>query len=138
MQSSHPGTRLILIAERDLQVRKLQQFFLGEAGFEVEFTEDGEVTFERARAARPALVVTEILIPRLDGLSLCRRIREDPETRHLPLLVFTILAAEVRAIEAGASGFLRKPLVDSIFVAAVKELTAAETTPAKEDRWATR
>jgi CheY-like chemotaxis protein len=138
MQNSHPGTRLILIAERDLQVRKLQQHFLGQAGFEVEFTGDGQATLERARAALPALVVTEILIPKLDGLALCRRVREDPEIRDVPLLVFTILAAQVRAIEAGATAFLRKPLVDSIFVAAVQELTAAQTTPAKEERWVTK
>lgn len=136
MQSPNPGPRLVLIAERDLQVRKLQQFFLGEAGFEVEFCGDGESALERARLAAPVLVVTEILIPKLDGLALCRRLREDPATRHVPLLVFTILAAEARAREAGAA-FLRKPLIDSIFVAAVQELTAAQTTTAKETQWAT-
>jgi CheY-like chemotaxis protein len=138
MPHSHPGTGSILIVERDLQVRKLQRFFLGRAGFDVEFADDGEAALEQARNAPPALVVTEILIPKLDGLALCRRVRDDERTRHVPVLVFTILAAEVRALEAGASAFLRKPLVDSIFVAAVQELTAAQTTPAKEQRWATR
>lgn len=126
MQTGRPGDRLILIAERDQQVRKLQQHFLGEAGFAVEFADDGELALERARMDRPALVVTEILIPKLDGLALCRRLREDPLTRSVPILVFSILAADVRAHEAGASGFLRKPLVDTTFVSSVQQLVAAE------------
>jgi DNA-binding response OmpR family regulator len=132
-----PDFRMILIAERDLQVRKLQEFFLGQAGFDVEFADDGEVALERARLNPPALLITEILIPKLDGLALCRRLREDVRTRDVPVLVFSILAAEARAFEAGAA-FLRKPLIDSIFVAAVQELAAQQATPSKEPQWATK
>ena len=139
MQNGHPGKRVILVAERDQQVRKLQQHFLTEAGFAVEFADDGASALERAQAALPALVITEILLPRLDGLALCRRLREDPLTREVPVLVFSILAAEVRASEAGASAFLRKPLVDSVFLTAVQQLVATHSTEAtKEQQWATK
>src|SRR5918998_5059766 len=130
MQSNGRDTRVILIAERDQHVRELQEYFLGKAGFAVEFADDGQATFERARLAAPSLVVTEILIPRLDGLALCRRLREEPLTRDIPVIVFSILAAAGRAGEAGASAFLRKPLVESIFVAAVQDLAAAHPTDA--------
>jgi two-component system, cell cycle response regulator len=132
MQGPLDRSAAILIAERDQQVRKLQQHFLSEAGFVVEFADDGLSALERARLHLPALVVTEILIPKLDGLSLCRRLREDPLTREVPVLVFSILAAQVRASEAGASSFLRKPLIDSIFVPAVQDLVAARTPRAEE------
>lgn len=138
MQGPHPGTRVVLIAERDQQVRRLQQYFLARVGLEVVFADDGESALERARLELPALVVTEILIPKLDGLALCRRLRGDALTRDVPVLVFSILAAEVRAREAGANAFLRKPLVDSIFVAAVQELTAAQPTRSQEGQWATK
>jgi CheY-like chemotaxis protein len=138
MQVPLPGPRPILIAERDRQVRRLQEHFLTQAGFAVEFADDGEAALERACLAPPALVVTEILLPRLDGLALCRRLREDPRTRHVPVLVFSILSAGVRATESGADRFLRKPLVDSTFVAAVQELVAAPTTRTEEAQWATR
>jgi CheY-like chemotaxis protein len=137
MQGPHPGSRVILIAERDQQVRKLQQHFLAQAGFEVEFADDGETALERARLHVPALLITEILIPKLDGLALCRRLQEDPLTRNVPVIVFSILAAEVRAREAGARAFLRKPLVDSTFVAAVQALVAAQQTSPQEEQWAT-
>jgi two-component system response regulator MprA len=135
MQGQHP---VILIAERDQTVRELQGFFLEQAGFAVEFADDGEAALERARAARPALVVTEILIPKLDGLALCRRLREDPLTRDVPVIVFSILAAAARAGEAGADAFLRKPLVESVFVGAVQALVAGRPTEAPETQWTTQ
>jgi CheY-like chemotaxis protein len=138
MQRPRPDARLVLIAERDQQVRRLQEHFLTVAGYSVTFADDGQSALDRARAEPPALVVTEILIPKLDGLALCRSLREDPATRAVPLLVLSILAAQVRAAEAGADAFLRKPIVDSTFLAAVQELVAAPTTRATEQQWATR
>jgi CheY-like chemotaxis protein len=138
MHELHPDARVILVAERDGNVRELQRYFLEDAGFAVEFADDGEAALERARQLRPALVVTEILIPKLDGLALCRRLREDPLTRQLPVIVFSILAAAARAGEAGASAFLRKPFVESIFMAAVRELVAAQPTEALEEQWTTQ
>jgi two-component system response regulator MprA len=138
MQTEHPETRVVLIAERDRTVRELQEFFLGRAGFAVEFADDGEAALERARAAPPAVVVTEILIPKIDGLALCRRLGEDPLTRDVPVIVFSILAAAARADEAGARAFLRKPLVEQVFVAAVQRLAAPRPTEALEEQWATQ
>ncbi|HEX6368932.1 MAG TPA: response regulator [Longimicrobium sp.] len=129
---------MILIAERDQNVRELQQFFLEKAGYEVEFADDGEAALERARTSPPALLVTEILIPRLDGLALCRRLREDPPTCGVPVIVFSILSAAARAAEAGASAFLRKPLVESVFVAAVNDLVAAQPTEVMEEQCPSR
>ena len=134
MQHQAPE-RAILIVERDKTVRELQEYFLTRAGFAVEFADDGEAALERAREIRPALVVTEILIPRLDGLALCRRLGEEPATRDIPVIVFSILAAAGRAAEAGARAFLRKPLVESIFVAAVQDLVAAQPTAVLEEQW---
>jgi CheY-like chemotaxis protein len=138
MQNEHPDTRVVLIAERDQNVRELQRYFLDRAGFAVEFADDGESALERARAAPPAVVVTEILIPKIDGLALCRRLGEDPLTRDVPVIVFSILAAAARADEAGARAFLRKPLVEQVFVAAVQQLAAPRPTEIVEEQWATQ
>jgi two-component system response regulator MprA len=124
-----------LIAERDQIVRELQQYFLSKAGFAVEFVDDGQAAFERARVARPSLIVTEVLIPKLDGLALCRRLREDPLTKEIPVIVFSILAAAARAAEAGANACLRKPLVESVFVAAVQSLIEVQPTKVLEEQW---
>lgn len=136
MDMKAPDARVVLIAERDQKVRDLQRYYLEKAGMVVEFADDGQAAFDYAAATRPSAVITEILIPRMDGLTLCRRLREDPLTCNVPVVVFSILAAAVRAEEAGAKAFLRKPLVESIFVATVQDVIAAQSSAAVEEQWA--
>ena len=118
--------RLVLIVEGDRQVREFQEFFLRRAGLQVEFADDGVSALERARIDCPRVIITEILIPKLDGLSLCRQLRADPLTAHIPVIVFSILAASARADEAGARAFLRKPIVESTFITTVQDVMAGE------------
>jgi CheY-like chemotaxis protein len=129
---------LILIAERDKTVRDLQTHFLNKAGFKVEFLDDGEAALEMTRLVQPVLLITEILLPKIDGLTLCRRLREDPGTQTIPIIVFTMLAAAARASDAGASAFLRKPLVESVFLATVREVIAAQPNARMEQQWASK
>lgn len=130
--------RAVLIVERDPAMRTLQRFFLERAGLAVEFADDGPSALARARQAPPLVVVTEILVPGLDGLTLCRRLHEDTATAHVPVIVFSILAAAARAAEAGAHAFLRKPLVESTFVAAVLGAIATHSPVITEQQWASR
>ncbi len=69
-------------------------------------------------------MITEILVPKLDGLSVCRRIKAVPELSGTVVLIFSILAAGGRAKEAGADAFLRKPLAEQSLVSTVQELIA--------------
>ena len=119
---------LILVVERDPHIKKLERFFLEQAGYRVEFAEDGLQGLERARILLPRIVVTEIMLPRLDGLKVCRALKDDPATRAITVLVFSILSAEDRALEAGADAFLLKPLDDARLVDTVTKLlrTASE------------
>lgn len=110
---------MILIVERDRTVRELQLFFLNRAGFTVEFADDGQCALDQVRREPPTLLITEILIPKLDGLTLCRLVRSDAALADVPVIVFSILAAAARATDAGAVAFLRKPLVESTFLAAI-------------------
>ena len=128
----------VLVVERDRSIRELQRVFLERAGFTVDFVEDGITALERTTAECPAVVITEILIPGLDGLTLCRRLRDEPATAHIPVIVFTILAAAARAAEAGAHAFQRKPIVESTFVAAVLEAIQTHSPATTEQQWASR
>jgi CheY-like chemotaxis protein len=122
---------VILIAERDRNVRELQLFFLNSSGFTVEFAEDGQCALDRVRVEPPALLITEILIPKIDGLTLCRLVRNDVTCGDVPVIVFSILAAAARANDAGAAAFLRKPLVESTFLAAIHGVMMTSTTAAR-------
>ena len=123
-QGSLEGRAIILVVERDPHIRELEAFFLNEAGYSVEFTEDGPSALERARELRPELVITEVLVPKLDGLALCRELKGDPQTAGIMVLIFSILAASSRAHEAGADAFLMKPLAERRLVDTVRELIA--------------
>lgn len=114
----------MLVVERDPHVRELESFFLNEAGFTVDFAEDGISALETVRARRPAIIVTEIIVPKLDGLALCRKVKEDPSLAGTVVLVFSILAAQGRARDAGADAFLMKPLAERRLVETVKGLLA--------------
>lgn len=116
------GSAVILVVERDPNVRELEGYFLERAGFSVEFAARGEEALEMVRRLRPDLVITEVLVPGLDGLAVCRAIKEDPELRATAVLVFSILAVAARAKEAGADEFLLKPLAEQSLVETVKKL----------------
>ena len=119
-----PGRALILVVERNPVVQQLERFLLEEAGYLVEFASDGMAALARARELKPKIVVTEILVPLLDGLSLCRALKSDPETSSIVVLVFSHLHAEDRALDAGADGFLIKPADEETLVETVAKVLA--------------
>jgi CheY-like chemotaxis protein len=126
--SKHDNKALILVVEREAQVRALELFFLEKAGFAVEFCDDGAEALERAKSIRPDILISEILVPSLDGLAVCRAIKSNPETCHIIVVMFSILAAEDRARAAGADAFLRKPLNDAKLLATVRKLLPKRAT----------
>jgi len=121
------GKAIILVVDRDPHIRELESHFLQQAGYSVGFEEDGEGALEQALKTVPDIIVTEILVPGLDGLALCRRLKADPRTRDTAVLVFSILAAADRAREAGADAFLLKPLAEHTLVGTVQHLLEART-----------
>ena len=121
-ESSVKESALILVVERNPAVQRLEKFFLEQAGFTVEFANDGVVALDRARELKPKIVVTEILVPQLDGLSLCRALKTDPSTRSIRVLIFSHLHAEDRAREVEADAFLIKPLNEQRLIETVEKL----------------
>lgn len=120
--SNREGSAIILVVERDPHIRELESYFLNEAGFAVNFATDGLDALVRARELQPDIIITEVLVPKLDGLALCRTIKNDPDLQHIVILVFSILAVQSRAREAGADAFLMKPLAEKRLVDTVREI----------------
>lgn len=118
---SAPQSVLVLVVEADPYIRALQNALLG-TRYAAEFVEDGEQALERARQLHPRLLIADILVPKTDGLSVARQLKQDPTTRDIRVLIFTELLAERRAREAGADAYLRKPLDERIFLAEVQRL----------------
>jgi CheY-like chemotaxis protein len=121
------GRALILVVDRDPHIRELESHFLNQAGYTVGFAQDGDNALEQARKVCPDIIITEILVPMLDGLTLCRKLKADPETRDIAVVIFSILAAGARAREAGADAFLLKPLAEHTLVDTVRQLLQARS-----------
>jgi CheY-like chemotaxis protein len=102
---------LIMIADADPYVREMVSRFLTESGYAVTAVEDGYQALDGARKNLPRVILADILLPRLDGLALCRLLKGDPETADIvTVIVFSVLSAEERAKRAGADAFIKKPL----------------------------
>jgi CheY-like chemotaxis protein len=121
------GKAIILVVDRDPHIRELESHFLNQAGYSVGFAQDGDGALEQARKIHPDIIITEILVPALDGLTLCRRLKADVLTRDISVVIFSILAAGARAREAGADAFLLKPLAEHTLVDTVRQLLQARS-----------
>ena len=132
-ESREKGKAIVLVVDREPHVRELASHFLQEAGYSVRFEQDGEGALAHARESVPDIVITEILVPGLDGLALCRQLKADPGTRDIAVVIFSILASAGRAREAGADAFLLKPLANHALIDTVRRLLEAKRR-ARHDR----
>jgi two-component system, OmpR family, alkaline phosphatase synthesis response regulator PhoP len=87
----------VLICDDEIHIVRAAEFKLQRAGYEVEIAGDGQEAWERILARRPDLLVTDCQMPRLDGLGLIRRLRENSATRDLPVLMLSAKGFEIRA-----------------------------------------
>ena len=118
------AAHLIFVVERDKHVRELLRAFLDLPGYTLQFFDDGETALAQVRERRPHLVILEILVPKLDGLGLCRQIKLSPALSDTPVMVLSILHAIDRARMAGADAFMLKPLDRQRLTATVAQLLA--------------
>jgi len=94
--------------------------------YEVLTAPDGPTALAVAAADRPDIILLDVMMPGMDGFTVCRRLKEDPETRHIPVVLLTALdgrADRVAGLEAGADDFLTKPIDDVMLFARVRSLT---------------
>jgi DNA-binding response OmpR family regulator len=103
---------LVLVADDDEDIRSLVTFRLERAGFRVIAAEDGDSALTLALERSPDLAVLDVMMPRLDGYELTRRLREHEQTKSMPIILLTARAQEAdvaRGFEAGADDYIRKP-----------------------------
>jgi DNA-binding response OmpR family regulator len=116
---------LVLIVEDDLETRHFYAFTLSAGGFQTDEAHNGFQALEKATVGQPDLILSDIAVPGLDGIELCRRLRADQRTERVPILAVTGYGDRKypdRVIEAGANGVLIKPFSPDVLVAEAKRL----------------
>ncbi|RAK61538.1 PleD family two-component system response regulator [Phenylobacterium hankyongense] len=119
------SARILVVDDIEANVRLLEAKLSAEY-YEVLVAYDGPTALAMAAADKPDIVLLDVMMPGMDGFSVCRRLKDDPETRHVPVVLVTALdgrADRVAGLEAGADDFLTKPIDDVMLFARVRSLT---------------
>jgi CheY-like chemotaxis protein len=103
-----PGRPTILVVEDEEPVQQLVADLLGDEGYHVLIADDGAQALALVHAERPDLVLTDLMMPVMNGVELCRRLRADEQTRQVPIVVMTA-AGRSQSDAARADAYLAKP-----------------------------
>jgi len=119
------SARILVVDDIESNVRLLEAKLSAEY-YEVLTASDGPTALAIAASEQPDIILLDVMMPGMDGFQVCRRLKDDPETRHVPVVLVTALdgrADRVAGLEAGADDFLTKPIDDVMLFARVRSLT---------------
>jgi DNA-binding response OmpR family regulator len=122
----------ILIIDDDLQGLKLVGLMLQRRGYTIVVARGGVQGLAKAESDAPDLIILDIMMPDLDGLEVCRRLRSHPATSHIPIIMFTAKAQvgdKVDGFQAGADDYLTKPIHPNDLAARVEAVLQRHTQP---------
>lgn len=117
----------ILIVEDEESLLKLESILLTSKGYEVEGVADGLAAMEAIKKSQPDLVLLDIMLPEIDGFEVCRRIKEDPDTRDIPVIMLTAKKSRedmARGEEVGADWYITKPFKSAMVIETIQRFIA--------------
>ena len=120
-----PVSKKILIVEDEHDILQLIKLYLEKEGFRTVSAKTGTEGLEQVKQEKPDLVVLDLMLPEIDGLEVCKRLRSAPETAMLPIIMLTAKAEEsdtVVGLELGADDYVTKPFSPKTLVARIKAL----------------
>src|SRR4051794_17574034 len=116
--------RILIVDDNPANV-KILQTRLSSEGYEIVSAADGEEALEKARSATPDLILLDVMMPKLNGLEVCRRLRADPTFPFTPIIMVTAMTDSkdvVAGLEAGGDEYLTKPLDHAAVGARVRSM----------------
>jgi two-component system alkaline phosphatase synthesis response regulator PhoP len=117
--------RIILIVEDEKDLVKLITFHLITVGYDVLSTSNGIEALEICETVKPALVILDILLPGIDGWEICRRLRKNPQTRRIPIIMLSALSEvndKLKGFGLGTDDYVTKPFSPRELVVRVKRV----------------
>lgn len=126
---------LILIADDEADIALVTGARLEAAGYRVQTAPDGEVALRLFRERKPDLVLLDLRMPRIDGYQFCKIVKTDPESRHVPIILFSASSSYARDLKEkcmalGADGYIRKPFTSKVLLGEVRRVLADDREPA--------
>jgi DNA-binding response OmpR family regulator len=124
----------VLVVEDDKHISKLVQYNLEKAGYRCIVTISGEDAIAALEDEAVDLMILDVMLPRMDGFEVCRQVRQNPRTEHLPIILLTARAEEVDRVvglELGADDYVVKPFSPRELLLRVKAILKRQIQPAK-------
>ena len=115
----------ILLADDEEDIKTIVTMFLQAQGYEVITAFDGLDTLEKIQSDRPDLLLLDIMMPVLDGFEVCKRLRANPETAELPILMLSAAAHSesiTRGMKAGANDYIVKPFEPEMLLEKIRRI----------------
>jgi two-component system alkaline phosphatase synthesis response regulator PhoP len=115
----------ILVVDDEEDVLELVRYNLDKNGYSVLTASSGEEAITLARSERPDLVVLDLMLPGIDGLEVCKKLKADSKTDHIPVVMLTAKGEEtdvVTGLELGADDYVTKPFSPKVLVARIKRI----------------
>lgn len=129
------ATERILVVDDEHDILELIRFNLEREGFEVYTVDTGEAALAQATRIRPDVVVLDLMLPGLDGVQVCRRLKENAETRAIPVIMLTAKAEDsdvVTGLESGADDYVTKPFSPKVLIARMRAILRRQAPPEEE------
>ena len=120
----------VLVVEDEKNIARIIAYNLEREGYKVEIASDGEEALEKARREAPDLIILDLMLPKSDGLEVCRMMRSDPKTSSAAILMLTAKTQEtdrVVGLEMGADDYMAKPFSNRELIARVKAILRRTT-----------
>jgi DNA-binding response OmpR family regulator len=109
--TAQPGSgKTVLVIDDDPDILNMLKFYLKNEGFHVETARDGLTGLQMARKIHPDIITLDVMMPGVDGWTVLKQLREDPELKHVPVTMLTTLDEEGLGIALGADDYLFKPI----------------------------
>jgi len=125
----------ILVVDDEEDIRELVQLNLDREGYRVLTCESGEQALAVIRSKTPDLIVLDLMLPGIDGLEVCKRLKADPGLQQIPVVMLTAKGEEsdiVAGLELGADDYITKPFSGKVLVARVRRLLRKATEASEE------
>ncbi len=122
--------KLVLVVEDEEDILELITYNLGKEGYEIKTATSGEEGLKTARSKVPDLVVLDLMLPGVDGLEVCKLLKNDPKTRQIPIVMVTAKGEEsdvVTGLELGADDYVTKPFSPKVLVARIRAVLRRRT-----------
>jgi two-component system phosphate regulon response regulator PhoB len=134
--STLPVKASILVVDDEPDILDLIRYNLGREGYRLTCVDSGEKALEEIRTRRPDLMLLDLMLPGVDGLDVCRRIRQFPEGMNLPIIMLTAKSEDadvVSGLECGADDYVTKPFSPRVLLARVKAVLRKRQALMAED-----